>query len=224
MTHNQPPGSLSVGAPAFLPFPGGALVPRFYDEEIARKAWQAINRPENWIFLNRYIPQTYEAQQEWLKKPDSPANISFFIKYGDEIIGGMGIHDIDHLHRRAVTGTLLWEPKFRSRGIASMAKLVLLDYAFDTLNLEQVYSHVIDYNERSARYADKCGYQQVARLPGYFRFGQKRVDELILQATRETWLPYFEAFQTRYLGTEGAYLTRAQLLAKDREARAVRKK
>ena len=62
------PQSLSALAPAHLPFVGGALVPRFFDETIARQAWVAINRPENWIFLNRFLPQSYEAQIEWLKK------------------------------------------------------------------------------------------------------------------------------------------------------------
>lgn len=223
MTDSVPPNaSLSALAPAFLPFPGGALVPRFYDEDVARKAWIAINQPDNWIFLNRYLPQTYEAQLEWLKKPDGHSAVTFFVKYGEEIIGGMGLHDIDSIHRRAVTGTLLWEPKFRNRGIATMAKLVLLDYAFDTLNLESIYSHVIGYNGRSARYSDKCGYTEVGRLPNYFRFGPMRADEVILCAQRATWLPYFTTFQDRYRGKSGAYLTRADLLEQQRSERPPR--
>jgi RimJ/RimL family protein N-acetyltransferase len=215
----QPKLSLSTMAPAFLTFPGGALVPRFFDEEIARRAWVAINRPENWIFLNRYLPQTYEAQVEWLRKPDTATSITFFIRHDQEIIGGMGIHDIDYIHRRAVTGTLLWESQWRNRGIATMAKLVLLDYAFNTLNLEQVYSKVIGYNGRSARYSDKCGYREVARLPDYFRFGTICADELVLLATRDSWLPYFTAFEEQYRGTAGAYQTRSALLANDRASK-----
>lgn len=75
-----------------------------------------------------------------------------------------------------------------------MAKLVLLDYAFNTLNLEYVYSEVLGYNGRSARYGEKCGYQEVGRLPNYFRFGGMVVDGIILCAERATWLPYFSAF------------------------------
>ena len=200
----------------FLPFPGGGLCARpLIGEALMTRLWQAINNIDNRVYLNQVYPKSWRTQQAWVEKADDEHNIIFFIKYQDEYIGGMGLHHIDYIHGTAVTGTLIWEPQFRNRGIARLAKLVLLEYAFNTLNLRQVYSKVIAYNKRSAAYSDKCGYRYVATLPRRLRFGEDLVDEITLLAERETWLPCCQAFQVEHQGCEGLYRTRQEIVEDD---------
>ncbi len=202
----------------FLPFPGGGLCARpLVEGDLTARLWQAINHPDNRIYLSRVFPQSWRAQQAWVDKEDDERNIIFLIRYGDEYIGTMGLHHIDYIHGTATTGTLIWEAKYRNRGIARLAKLVLLEYAFNTLNLRQVYSQVIAYNKRSAAYSDKCGYVYVATLPRRLRFGEDLVDEITLLAERETWLPCFLSFQAEYQGHDGAYRTRREIVECDAE-------
>ena len=212
-------------APAFfLPFPGGGLTARpEFDDVLLARAWQAINRPENRMYLSTVYPTSWRQQKEWAEKPNTDTNILFMIWYDNQYIGGMGVHHIDYIHGTAETGTLIWEAEYRNRGIAKLAKLVLLDYIFDTLNLRQVYSRVIGYNTRSAKYSDKCGYVEVARIPRRLRFGEDLVDEVILLAERETWLPCFMSFLEEYQDREDAYRTRIQLLKDEADRYALRK-
>jgi RimJ/RimL family protein N-acetyltransferase len=65
--------------------------------------------------------------------------------------------------------------------------MLLLDYAFNELNLRKVYSYVIEFNRRSSRYSEKYGYVEEARLPKhYYRKGQYW-DQIILAVHRENW-------------------------------------
>ncbi len=198
----------------FLPFPGGCLRPRGNNPADIAKSWQyGINHPDNRIYLSRVFPQTEFAQSEWWQKPDTEKNLVFVIEHAGEAIGTMGVHDIDYIHGHATTGTLIWDKQHWNQGIGTKAKLVLLEYLFDTLNLRQVYSEVIGYNGRSARYSDKCGYREVARLPDFFRFGPVCADKVILLCTRETWQEPFTAFKATYAETDDAMPTRLERVA-----------
>jgi RimJ/RimL family protein N-acetyltransferase len=200
----------------FLPFPQGALCARpEVDDETFTTSFLAINDPESRMFLSaQNQPQSAASQRDWWTKPAKDDDIQLFLWYDQRYIGGMGVHNISYIHGTATTGTFVWLPKYRNRGIATMAKLVLLDHLFNTLNLRIVYSHVIGYNARSARYRDKCGYTEIARFPKRFRFGDVLVDEVVLQVTRESWLPFFTDFQKKHCDADGAYLTRRELLEK----------
>lgn len=209
-----PPSSSEPSRHAvFIPFAGGCLGPRHGDESILKRAWLGINDPENRIYLSRLFPQTEAAQRDWWMRSDTDKELVFVIYFGSTAIGTMGVHHIDFVHGHATTGSLIWETEYRNRGIATRAKLVLLEYLFDTLNLRRVYSQVIGYNGRSARYSDKCGYVEVARIPNHFHFGPDFADEITLMCERETWLPYFKAYQAEHPEAH----TRQQLIEKHRE-------
>lgn len=182
----------------FLPFPDGCLRPKRADDEELRRSWVAINDPENWIYLARRLPQSWPAQQAWLNKESGPNLITLIIEYKGKPIGTIGAGNIDWINRTAVTGTLLWDQAHWNRGIGTKAKMVLLNYLFNQLNLRLIESRVLGFNGRSAKYSDNCGYREDARLPERFQFGEQLVDEIVLSVTRELWLPKWKAFQMEH--------------------------
>lgn len=181
--------------PAFIKFPGGCLRPRMTTDEELLRSCCGINDPENRMYLLKAYPQSLGSQRDWFQKPDTPDNIVLIVEYKGEAIGTMGAHRIDMIHGVATTGALFWEQKYWNKGIGTLAKMVFLDYLFNRLNLRIIYSDVISFNGRSARYSDKCGYKQIGVLPKRFRYGRDFADELILAVTFEEWLPWWEKFQ-----------------------------
>jgi len=104
----------------------------------------------------------------------------------------MGLHRINYLNQNASTGAAIGEKKYWSKGYGTAAKMLLLKWAFLELNLRAVQSSVFAFNERSAHYNGKCGYQEVGRLPKWrFRDGQWH-DEIIMVVTREDFLKILE--------------------------------
>ena len=182
----------------FLPFPGGNLRPKRADEVELIRSWVAINNPENWIYLARRLPQGLTAQRAWLEQESGPNQITLIIEYDNEPIGTIGAGNIDWINRTAVTGALIWEQKYWNRGIGTKAKMVLLNYLFNQLNLRLIESRVLAFNGRSAKYSDKCGYREDARLPERFQFGDRLFDEIVLSVTKARWCPLWEAFRSEH--------------------------
>jgi RimJ/RimL family protein N-acetyltransferase len=124
-------------------------------------------------------------------------------------VGTMGLHSIDHINGTATTGAMFGNTSQHNKGIGKMAKMVLLDYAFNILRLRQIYSEVISFNHRSRAYSEKCGYKLIATLPEMIWHNCQYYDKWILVVTMETWLPLWEKFQRDHnIETFAALLTR----------------
>jgi RimJ/RimL family protein N-acetyltransferase len=135
-----------------------------------------FNDPEVRYFLEAYLPQMEQDEEKWVEglSKDKKENIVLVIlTKASKPIGVMGIHNIRWRDRVATTGASIGEKEYWGKGLGSEAKMLLLDYAFNTLNLRKICSNAIAYNERSIRYSLKCGYQEEGRLKAHiFRAGE----------------------------------------------------
>jgi RimJ/RimL family protein N-acetyltransferase len=64
---------------------------------------------------------------------------------------------------------------------------LLLEHAFNALDLFKVNSRVIAFNTRSRRHNEKCGYELEGVLKNQVYKNGKRHDELIMSVSREGW-------------------------------------
>jgi len=160
--------------------------------------WRWINDPENNQFMTANKPIPMVQEERWFDEQPRRNAIALAIETKDgQLIGNMGLHKIDWVSRFATTGAMIGEAEFRGKGYGTDAKMVLLNYAFNRLNMRKIMSQVLDFNGRSLRYSEKCGYREEARLKEmYFRDG-KYCDEVILSVTKEEWLPFWQAYQAK---------------------------
>jgi len=160
--------------------------------------YRGVNHPDSYSFLLNTDPKGLGFEEEWIKskqKTDGKDLTVAICTLQGVLIGTMGLHQIDHLHSRAVTGSVIFDEAFRNQGYGTDAKMVLLDYAFNMLGLHVIESRVIGFNNRSASYSQKCGYKVEARLRSrFYRFGQRH-DEIILSVLRDEWLPLWEEYK-----------------------------
>ncbi len=160
--------------------------------------YRGINDPDSYSFLLSTDPKGLGYEEEWIKskqRSDGKDITVGICTLEGVLIGTMGLHQIDSVHRKAITGSVIFDEAYRNQGYGTDAKMVLLDYAFNMLGLEVVESRAISFNDRSAAYSVKCGYKVEARLRSrFFRFGQRH-DEIILSVVREEWLPLWEAYR-----------------------------
>lgn len=157
-----------------------------------------INDPDVRLFLNAYLPQTEKAEEEWVESL-SKKNINDVVLVMEtsegRSIGMMGLHKINWRDRVATTGTLIGEKDCWGQKYGSEAKLLLLDYSFNTLNLRKICSGAFAFNERSIRYSLKCGYKEEGRLRAHvFRAGAYH-DLVQLAIFREDFTPVWDKYQ-----------------------------
>jgi len=154
-----------------------------------------INDSEIQQYLSVYLPIMEAEEDEWFANLHKQHNnIVFGIVVDGKLIGNMGLHGINHRNGTATTGALIGYREYWGKGYGSEAKMLLLNYAFNTLNLRKVRSSVIAFNKRSYKYSRKCGYIDQGRLTEeHYAFG-KYWDEILLAVFRDDWEPLWDEF------------------------------
>lgn len=165
-----------------------------------------INDPEVTQFILASHPMTPEDEQEWFngmaKKKDTDITFAIVLEESDELIGNMSIHKINRIDGTAITGSVIGRKDCWGKGYGTEAKMLLLDYAFNTLNLRKINSSVIDYNVRSKKCMEKCGYKEEGRkLAQIFRNGAYR-DEILTAVFKDDFLPLWQTYKKKYLEEE----------------------
>ncbi len=79
----------------------------------------------------------------------------------NKVIGNCGIHNVSQVHRNASLGIFIGEKTFWNQGIGTEATNLLLDFAFNILNLHNIYLSVLSYNKRAIRCYEKIGFKKI---------------------------------------------------------------
>lgn len=156
-----------------------------------------VNDGEVTQYLGLRTPMSYEKENEWVEKLyKDDKNFVFGIETKEgELIGNMGLHGVDYPSGVGTTGAIIGNKDFWGQGYGTEAKMLLLHYAFDTLNLRKVCSQVFAFNERSINYSKKCGYREEGRMRQHqFRNGEYH-DIVLLAVFREDFAPIWEKFK-----------------------------
>lgn len=102
---------------------------------------------------------------ENFQKQEFPEWIRFAVvdRETDELVGGNGMLDMHYHDRRGETESFFL-PKYRGQGYGTEGKHLVLDYAFNRLDLHMVTSWVFFPNTRSAAALRKQGYREAGRI------------------------------------------------------------
>lgn len=100
----------------------------------------------------------------------------------------MGLHKIDYVNGIAETGAMLGAKDQWNQGYGAEAKMLILEYAFLTLNLRKILSTTIAKNKGSIKHNQNCGYKiDGVRKKHFYRNG-KYHDEVLLSVFKKDWL------------------------------------
>jgi len=103
-----------------------------------------------------------EVETEFLKKAQKSGETFAIIKKdADRVVGICGLHNVNHLHRRADLGIFIGEKNYWNRGHGTEAVKLLLDFGFNILNLHNIRLSVIDYNKRAIKAYEKAGFKVI---------------------------------------------------------------
>ncbi len=141
-----------------------------------------LNDPDVIRYLQRYWPLSLAEEERWFEsKVQSASDRLFAVQTLDgELIGSIGLHDLDWKERRATLGIVLGEKDFWGQGYGTDAITAVLRFAFDALNLHRVHLSVYAYNQRAIRCYEKCGFELEGRLRDSHYYDGQYHDELVM--------------------------------------------
>lgn len=151
------------------------------------------NNPNVSAFLREAFPYPYTRRDAriWIEAALAQTpETHFAIATPDELIGSIGFHPQDDVHRRsAELGYWLGE-SFWGRGIISAAIPTMVRHAFENFDLLRIFAYVFEGNTASERVLEKAGFfcEGVLRQ-SVFKQG-RMLDQKLFALLREEWLEH----------------------------------
>jgi len=157
------------------------------DVEIVR-AWK--NSPDVYnYFANRdFISDA--RQQEWynsINKNSSSLYLIIYEKENDTPIGMTLLESINSRNRNAIWGIYIGEMKFRKKIYATEATFLILNYAYDYLNMLKISGNTLSNNERGRRFHEFIGFGEEATFHRHIYAEGKYLDLIWISMFLENW-------------------------------------
>ncbi|MCO5261131.1 MAG: GNAT family N-acetyltransferase [Crocinitomicaceae bacterium] len=109
-----------------------------------------------------------ESQQKWFQ---SIENAHYFVIFSEnKPIGLIDVKKIDYQSKTAESGLFIGDSTFIGSGIALGASILLLDYAFTTLKLENVTAKINKNNKVAEQYNQLLGFQKTQAINDLFDY------------------------------------------------------
>jgi len=137
---------------------------------------EIANDREIWRNVRDTFPHPYtrEAAKGWVKFCQSANEPHpFAIEFQGRLIGGIGLHPFDDVHRHSAELGYWLAKSHWGQGIATEAVRKIVEYGFQNLNLERIQAGIYDWNDASGRVLLKAGFECEGRMRHHaFKDGQ----------------------------------------------------
>lgn len=137
-------------------------------EDLSGNMFQWANDPEvTYYMVMGAIPNsgsiycswnTLEEEYEKLRKSEKDIVFAIVDKESDNMIGVVGLYDISWIPRHAELRIVIGEKDFWGKGYGTEATKLVVDYAFDKLNLNKVYMGVNAEHKRAIKAYKNAGF------------------------------------------------------------------
>lgn len=140
------------------------------------------------LFL--FAPMTLEQVQAEIKQWSTSKEIMFFTicsREDDKPVGQTAFVRIDYVSRAAVFYIAIYDPECWSKGYGGEATRLMVDYAFDILNLNRIQLHVCAENVKGVEAYKKAGYKIEGTLRQAMYHHNTYIDFYVMGILREEY-------------------------------------
>lgn len=157
-------------------------------EDLERNfAW--VNDVEVTRWLSMRYPISHDEEERWVRNrpPNDFSNGVFFaIETKDGAhIGNTNLMEVQPEDRKAGLGIMIGDKDYWSNGYGTDAIVTLLRFAFGEMNLNRVWLHAFDFNERALACYRKCGFVEEGRLREHYYSMGRYWDVVVMGVLRD---------------------------------------
>lgn len=129
---------------------------------------EMLNDPDiNLTLLNSHFPVSIETQNNWYDNWDQKSELRYIVenKQTNKRIGLVMLTNINWFSRTAeIALKSVYNKDVREKGDMKEALELLLQYAFEEMNMHMLEAKIIDFNFMSVKFADEVGLKKEAVL------------------------------------------------------------
>jgi RimJ/RimL family protein N-acetyltransferase len=155
------------------------LVKLAVNEKIWEYAPELFYKPE--VFKNKWLDKA-------INQMDENKRACFVVLCSDQITGTSSYYDIDMDNKTLNIGYTWFHPDYWGTKINAISKLILIDYAFNSLKFNRVGFCVDSINQRSCNALKKLGIKQEGVLRNHLILSNGRVrNSAVFSVISEEW-------------------------------------
>ena len=123
----------------------------------------------------------------WINGPGNSNEYNFAIieKESDKLLGNIGLVNIKNINRTAEMGVFIGDKEYLSKGYGSEAIMLILDYGFNFLNLNNIMLKAFSFNERAIKAYEKCGFKIFGIWKEAVYFNGEYVDDVYMNILKK---------------------------------------
>lgn len=125
------------------------------------RTWIWINDPDVYLKIGSLVPVSRSAQLKWFERTDQSAEKIVFaicLKEDDTHVGNVSLDSIENRHRTARLSVFIGDSAHRGQSTGSRAIRLLVDYAFNFLNLNKVWCKATAGDDRITNFYERLGF------------------------------------------------------------------
>lgn len=131
---------------------------------------------------------TLERQKEYLRRMIESQNDHLFcVMANGHLVGTVGLHECDYFNRNARIGTLIFHPDSRGKGHGTKAIRLIINHAFNKLDLHKVYVNLLADNHRRQVYFQRFGFKRESYLEKEYLLRGEYLDMIRFRLFKEEW-------------------------------------
>ena len=163
--------------PDILPLVNGRVRLRLLQESDLpmTRDWRNQDHIRRW-FLHSGIITPEQHQRWWQAYKDKDDDFVFVIEETDTLarpVGQVSIYNIDRTAARAEFGRLMiGEPTASGLGLAKLATAVVVEAAFSSWGLREIYLECLEANHAALAVYEACGFHETDRGAGIVRMAR----------------------------------------------------
>lgn len=147
--------------------------------------FSAENNEDLWEFSNTQLPFSKYILKKYIEVAHQDIyeakQYRFVIcTHENTPVGMIDLFDFNPQHQRVGVGILIL-PKFQHKGYGSEALKMLVTYAFNTLNVHQIYANISSENEKSKILFEKMNFKKVGIKKDWIYSSNSFKNEILYQ-------------------------------------------
>lgn len=112
-------------------------------------------------------------------------SFAIVLKEKEKLIGNISLKNVNHINQTATLGIFIGEKEDRNKGYGKEAIKILLNYAFNTLNLNNIMLEVYSFNKYAVRTYEKIGFRKIGRRRDSIYRNGRLYDEIFMDILKD---------------------------------------
>lgn len=166
---------------------GSSIYLRPWNEQDVDLLYKGVNDPAVRETLFTYRPKSkYELMEEMKKDLSNDKSILLTICEcsSNQPVGMTAFYRIDYVSRAAIFFLSIYDSAKWQMGYGSEATRLMVDYAFNCLNLNRIQLHVASENPKAVSVYERCGFKMEGTLREAMYHNNRYVDFYVMSILR----------------------------------------